>query len=148
MSDELYRKARNKSARGLEKFLGELELAVMDIIWKQDSATVAQVLEILNQADSRQLAYTTVMTIMSRLAEKGWLIAEKQGRAYIYQAVNTRSKAEAAAVSSVVRALLEDFGDVAITQFVKELDDIDPDQLARLATLADETEENDNHDNQ
>ena len=149
MTDRLYRKARNKTGRGLEKFLGELELAAMDIVWERESVTVADVLESLNQEDNRQLAYTTVMTIMSRLADKGWLTAEKRGRAYAYRATYTRSEAEVAAVSSGVRSLVEDFGEVAIAQFVKELDDVDPKQLTRLAALADDTEEKDeNHDSQ
>lgn len=80
---------------------------------------------------------------MNRLVEKGWLVAEKRGRAFSYRATHSRQEAEAAAVRSVVRALVEDFGDVAITQFVKELDNLDPNQLARLAKLADEPEEPD-----
>lgn len=143
MADDLYRKARNTNAKGLEKFLGELELAVMNVVWDRQPVTVSDVLVVLHQEEERQLAYTTVMTIMSRLAEKGWLVAEKQGRAFSYRAVYSHQEAEAAAVRSVVHALLEDFGDVAVTQFVKELDDIDPNQLARLAKLADEPEEAD-----
>lgn len=138
MAEDLYRKARNKNAKGLEKFLGELELTVMNVVWDRQPVTVSDVLVVLHQEEERQLAYTTVMTIMSRLAEKGWLVAEKQGRAFSYRAVHSHQEAEAAAVRSVVHALLEDFGDVAVTQFVKELDDIDPNQLARLAKLADE----------
>ena len=143
MSDDLYRRAKNTNVKGLEKFLGELELAVMNVVWSREPATVSDVLETLHQEKERQLAYTTVMTIMSRLTEKGWLEAEKQGRAFSYRAMHSRQEAEAAAVRSVVRALLEDFGDVAVTQFVKELDDIDPNQLVRLAKLADEPEEAD-----
>ncbi|MBZ0294895.1 MAG: BlaI/MecI/CopY family transcriptional regulator [Anaerolineae bacterium] len=146
MADDLYRKARNKNAKGLGKFLGELELAVMRVIWDREPATVSDVLETLHQEEGRRLAYTTVMTIMSRLTEKGWLVAEKQGRAFSYRAVHSRQEAEAAAVSSVMRALLEDFGDVVVTQFVKELDDLDPNQLARLAKLADEPEEADDRE--
>jgi predicted transcriptional regulator len=143
MTDGLYRKARSRKASGLEKFLGELELAVMEMVWNRQPATVADVLAALNQAGGRQLAYTTVMTIMSRLAEKGWLAAEKRGRAYWYQAVYSRQEAEAAAVGAVMRALLDDFGDVAVAQFIRELDNIDPGQFARLAKLAEETEDED-----
>lgn len=143
MTDELYRKAQNKNASGLEKFFGELELAVMNLVWDLGSATVSDVLERLNQEKDRHLAYTTVMTIMSRLVEKGWLISEKKGRAYVYQAVYSKQEAEAVAVGSVIRALLEDFGDVAVAQFVRELDEIDPGQLAQLAQLAEDSEDND-----
>jgi BlaI family transcriptional regulator, penicillinase repressor len=86
------------------------------------------------------LAYTTIMTIMSRLVEKGWLTAEKRGRAYLYRATHSRQEAEAEAAGKVIRALLEDFGDVAVAQFVRELDEIDPKQLTRLAELAQRAE--------
>lgn len=141
MPDEIYHKTTKSSGKGLEKFLGELQLAVMEIVWERQPVSVSDVLNILNQ--QRNLAYTTVMTIMSRLAEKGWLVSEKRGRAYFYQAARSRDEAEAEAVGEVVRGLLDDFGEVAIAQFVKELDEIDPNHLSRLAELAREVEQND-----
>ena len=54
-----------------EKFLGPLEAEVMDRLWKRRSATVRDIVEDL--ARSRELAYTTVMTIMVRLQVKGLL---------------------------------------------------------------------------
>lgn len=143
MPDKTYRRIKGSSGKGLEKFLGELQLAVMEIVWNHQSVNVSDVLNILNQQQQRNLAYTTVMTIMSRLAEKGWLIPEKRGRAYFYQAARSRDEAEAEAVGEVVRGLLEDFGELAIAQFVKELDEIDPNHLSRLAELAREVEQND-----
>ena len=141
MPQRLYRNVNKKPGKGLEKFLGELELAIMELVWERGPVTVSVILAALNE-QKRSLAYTSVMTVMSRLAEKGWLKAEKQGRAYVYRAVHSREEAEAAAVGQVVRALLQDFGDLAVVQFVKELDDLDPNQLARLAKLARGVEEN------
>lgn len=144
MPDETYRKAKHKG-KGLEKFLGELQLAVMEIVWERQPIRVADVLAFLNQAN-RNLAYTTVMTIMSRLAEKGWLLAEKRGRAYFYRAVRSREEAEAEAVGEVLRALIADFGEVAIAQLVKELDGVDPEQLSRLAELGHEVKQDGNEE--
>jgi len=142
MPDQTYRRIKGSSGKGLERFLGELQLAVMEVVWNHQPVSVSAVLNILN-AQQRNLAYTTVMTILSRLAEKGWLVSEKRGRAYFYQAVRSREEAEAEAVGEVVRGLLEDFGELAIAQFVKELDEIDPTQLAHLAELAREVKQND-----
>ena len=142
MSNKNYHRTKSNSSHGLEKFLGELQLAVMEIVWQRQPINVAGVLAELNQ-NNRHLAYTTVMTIMSRLAEKGWLVSETRGRTYFYRALQSRSEAEAAAVGEVVRALLQDFGDVAVAQFVKELEDADPNQLTRLAELARESEPKD-----
>ena len=141
MPNPKYTKAKNPG-KGLEKFLGILQLAVMEVVWERQPVSVSEVLNALNQ-QQRNLAYTTVMTIMSRLAEKGWLVSEKRGRAFFYRTVHSREEAEATAVGAVVRALLEDFGEVAIAQFVKELDEIDPTQLSHLAELAREVEQND-----
>ncbi len=133
------RRTRETRVR-LEKFLGELELAVMEIVWAHGPVTVRTVLDLLNQGE-RALAYTTVMTILSRLAEKGWVRTEKEGRAFLYQATRSPEEAEAAAVGEVVRALLHDFGEVAVAQFVKELDQVEASQLARLAELGREAEQ-------
>ncbi|MBI1281335.1 MAG: BlaI/MecI/CopY family transcriptional regulator [Anaerolineaceae bacterium] len=139
MPDNMYRKIKNKPGQGLQKFLGELELAVMEVIWEREPLNVADVLATLNK-QKHNLAYTSVMTVMSRLVEKGWLKAEKRGRAFFYRTVYSRQEAEAAAVGDVVRALLRDFGDVAVAEFIKELDGISPHTLNRLAELGREIE--------
>jgi predicted transcriptional regulator len=121
--------------KGAEKLLGRLELDVMRVVWTRDTVSVRDVLEILGQ--KRRLAYTTVMTVMSRLAEKGLLRVEKRGKTHIYQAALTREAFEAQAAGQIVQALISDFGDeLALSQFVKHLADNDPEQLARLAELA------------
>ncbi len=135
MPPNQYSRVKSETAQPLEKFLGELELSVMEIVWERAPVSVRDVLATLNETD-RDLAYTTVMTVMGRLTEKGWLAAHKQGRAYIYHPTRTRQEAEAEAVGSVMRSLLHDFGEVAVVQFMKELDEIDPSQLQRLAQLA------------
>jgi predicted transcriptional regulator len=146
MPDSLYRKIKNKPGKGLEKFLGELELAIMEVVWQREPISVSDVLATLNN-QKHTLAYTSVMTVMSRLVEKGWLKAEKRGRAFFYQAVHSRQEAEATAVSDVVKALLNDFGDLAVVEFIKELDEISPDALSRLAELSREIGEDNDEKN-
>ncbi len=66
--------------------MGELETAVMDVLWDRGGwLTPGEVHEVL--ASERPLAYTTVMTILVRLWQKGRLRRERDGRAYAYQAV-------------------------------------------------------------
>jgi predicted transcriptional regulator len=74
--------------------LGELERAVMDVLWARgtpadpgDGATVREVTEAL--AD-RDLAYTTVMTVLDRLAGKGMVVRQRDGRAWRYQSAAPR----------------------------------------------------------
>ena len=67
------------------RLLPELELEVMKVLWRREAATVADVQEELKPA--RPLAYTTVMTVLDRLARKGAADRDKQGRGYLYRPV-------------------------------------------------------------
>ncbi|MFD5328777.1 BlaI/MecI/CopY family transcriptional regulator [Streptomyces sp. NPDC127092] len=75
--------------------LGELEDAVMTRVWQWNRpVTVREVLEDLQQ--ERSIAYTTVMTVLDNLHQKGWVRREVEGRAYRYTAVSTRAAYSAA----------------------------------------------------
>lgn len=68
--------------------LGELERAVMDVLW--DRGTPASVREVAEALRARELAYTTVMTVLDRLAGKGMVDRERAGRAWSYRPAATR----------------------------------------------------------
>nr|WP_320782999.1 BlaI/MecI/CopY family transcriptional regulator [Streptomyces sp. CRN 30] len=75
--------------------MGELEDSVMTRVWKWNRpVTVREVLEDLRQ--ERSIAYTTVMTVLDNLHQKGWVRREAEGRAYRYEAVSTRAAYAAA----------------------------------------------------
>ncbi|MER6804416.1 BlaI/MecI/CopY family transcriptional regulator [Streptomyces sp. NPDC000678] len=75
--------------------MGELEDAVMTRVWKWNRpVTVREVLEDLQK--ERSIAYTTVMTVLDNLHQKGWVRREAEGRAYRYEAVSTRAAYAAA----------------------------------------------------
>ncbi|MFG3156902.1 BlaI/MecI/CopY family transcriptional regulator [Streptomyces sp. NPDC048219] len=75
--------------------LGELEDAVMTRVWKWNRpVTVREVLEDLQQ--ERPIAYTTVMTVLGNLHQKGLVRRQPEGRAYRYEAVSTRAAYAAA----------------------------------------------------
>ncbi len=120
------------SQRGLRKVLGGLEAEIMEQVWRSGSTTVRDVHRAIG--GRRDLAYTTVMTVVGRLAEKGLLRREgKDGAAWVY--VPTLSKAEftRAAATDVLRGLMRDFGTSTINQFVELVDsDEQIDELARL----------------
>lgn len=81
--------------RSVPRPLGELEDAVMTRVWKWNRpVTVREVLEDLQQ--ERSIAYTTVMTVLDNLHQKGWVRREAEGRAYRYEAVSTRAAYAAA----------------------------------------------------
>ena len=79
--------------------LGELENEVMTRLWQWNRlVTVREVLEDLQQ--QREIAYTTVMTVMDKLFKKGWLRREQEGRAYRYAPVSTREAYTAALMNN------------------------------------------------
>lgn len=82
---------------------GELESAIMDVVWASDRAyLVREVRERLSY--NRPLAYTTVMTVMNILYGKGVLCREKHGRAWRYWPAESREEHDARLMSEVLRS--------------------------------------------
>jgi len=102
--------------------LGPLEKNIMDIIWKKREASVNDVLKILRKG--REIAYTTVMTIMYRLVEKGLLKRTKDGKAYRYTPYYSRKQIVHNSVKSVISSLVNQFGREAVVAFTDELEKI------------------------
>lgn len=128
-------------AQGEHKYLGELQAQIMEIVWDSDLVTVREVVDAL--APRRDLAYTTVMTVMTRLWEQGTLVRERVGKTYAYRAAHTREGFRAAISGAVVRDLVADFGDVALAQFAQALEQADPTRLARLRAFLSQQEQKD-----
>lgn len=81
--------------------LGDLETAVMDVLWRAPNPrSVREVLTEINH--SRTLAYTTVMTVLDNLHRKGWVQRERSGRAYLYRPAQPREEAAARALREVL----------------------------------------------
>lgn len=106
------------------------ELDVMAVLWEKKSATVAEVQEEL--ADD--LAYTTVLTILRTLEEKGRVRHEEEGRAYRYYALVDREVAGASAVRRLVRKLFRGSPELLLTHLVSERE-LTPPQLERMRKL-------------
>ena len=70
--------------------LGHLQTAIMEAVWALGEATTRQVLERVSR--KKPLAYTSVLSIMQRLENLGWLKHRVEGRTYIYQATATRKE--------------------------------------------------------
>jgi len=83
----------------LKTVLTNQELAIMKIVWKRGSATVREVYEDL--LTRRKIAYTTVMTMMGTLEQKGRLRKSERGRAYVYVPVESETK--------VIGSMVQDF---------------------------------------
>jgi predicted transcriptional regulator len=104
----------------IEKYLGGLQAEIMELIWAKHPVTVRDVAEQLGK--TRSIAYTTVMTVMSRLAEKGLLRQQRDQKSYRYEPAMSRDEFLASVSRDIVRDLLRDFGQVVVSQFVSEVE--------------------------
>lgn len=115
--------------------LHELEALVMDEVWRRGQATVREVLTALNR-DTKERAYTTVMTIMSRLDGKGLMTRAREGKSDLYKPVMSREEYLNARAEAEVEALVDEFGDVALAHFAEQVEKLDRKQLRALRELA------------
>lgn len=107
---------KNKTNKLIES-LGELEAEIMEIVWELNEASVRQVLVKLRK--KRKIAYTTVMTVMTRLCDKEVLRRTLNDKgAYIYTPAETKGEFFATASKKAINRLINEFGEVAIAQFV------------------------------
>ncbi len=117
---------------GTGSTLGPLEAEVMAVLWRADAPLpVREVAARLNAGRDAALAYTTVMTVMTRLAGKGILARSRSGRRFVYTAV----AADTAEIA--VRGVLAEFGDAALARFVERAE-LDPQLRERLRRLREE----------
>lgn len=101
---------------------GSLEAEAMDFVWAQDQAvSVGAVRAGLNQGRAKVLAYTTVLTLLTRLHAKGRVTREPQGRAFLYRAAESRD----AYTARVMAETLSNSADrsAALLRFIEHLGD-------------------------
>lgn len=118
------------------KVLGPLEGRIMRAVW---SGTVRQPFTVRDvQKVTPELAYTTLMTTLSRMAEKGILAQDRvpHQRAFEYRAAGTPAEFLAAASREQANRMLEQFGDAALAAFAAQLDDVPRAQRERLRRAA------------
>lgn len=97
--------------------LGELERAIMEVLWDTDKPLTVR--EVSNGLVERNLAHTTVMTVLDRLAKKGFARRERDGRAWRYRPAATRESY----VAELMLTALEQTGDrdAALAMFAQSV---------------------------
>ena len=111
---------------------GDLEATLMNRLWDADGPRTVRDIH-TDLATERQLAYTTVMTVMDKLHRKGWLTREPAGRAYTYTAAVTREQYTADLMSEALAASTD-----RSATLVAFLDQLDPTEAAQLRDALDE----------
>lgn len=124
--------ARKKSPN-----LTDAELRLMDVLWEKGSATVSDVCDGLPK--DPPLAYSTVLTTMRILENKGYVRHHKDGRAFVYQPVVGREQARESAVKHLVRRFFENSPELLMLNLI-EGKKIDAAELKRLRKRIEEAE--------
>ena len=115
--------------------LGPLEDEIMRILWGRNQATVRDVQEELTRRGTN-LAYTTVMTVMARLATKRILSRKRAGRSFVYRARVSADEFRETSARTLAQRLVLGFESLGIASFVKEVAQVGPDHLRELQELA------------
>lgn len=121
-----------------EDVLGPLASAIVREVAARGEASVGDVVDGLRRAQGRELAYTTIMTVMGRLHEKGILVRERRGRQYIYRPAAAEAELIDQLSGQAVDRVVERYGSAALRHFAIHLSDLDAETRRRLEALADE----------
>lgn len=119
------------SKKSLDHF-GELQRAVIEVVWELGEASVRQVWKRLCR--QRELAYTTVLTAMQRLERAGWLKHRVEGRKHVYRPTRTRAQAGAGSVRKFVQRMFDGNALMLFRQLVEE-GEISDEELRELQQL-------------
>ena len=112
-------------------FFGRLEQAIMSTLWQDGPSTVRDVLS--RMRGRKAVAYTTIMTVMNRLVDQGLLTRRLSERgAFVYRPTHSQDVHSMAATKASIARLVEQYGDVALVQFMATLDRVPESKLHRL----------------
>ena len=109
--------------------LTDAELRLMEVVWKKGEATVADVVEAVT--GEPPLAYSTVLTMLRILENKGYLVHTKQGRAFAYKPAVDRHTARESAIGHLLRRFFDDSPELLLLNLVENRK-IGAKELARL----------------
>ncbi|MEF7440664.1 BlaI/MecI/CopY family transcriptional regulator [Paenibacillus lautus] len=124
----------NMDEEGLNRFFGSLEAKIMDIIWTKGRVTIKEVHRMID--DENPISVNAVMTVMTRLVEKEYLIREStgKGRSKVshFYAPQTKEQFITEQTRAVTDSLFADFGTFMVKNLIDNLDSVDPDLIKQL----------------
>jgi len=123
-------KRQRRSNDPVARYLGDLQATVMNIFWRRESATVREVVDELNK--KRSLAYTTVLTLVSRLWSRDLLTREPEGRGFRYRAAKSRDEFLAELSDELIDRLFTDFGTIGVARLGERLNELNAQGRQRL----------------
>ncbi len=125
----MVRKAR---AQPIEKPLTATELEMMNVIWRIGPCSVLQIVEQLRP--ERELAYTSVSTIVRILEQKGYVTSSKEGRGHLYAAVVSKEEYQRSTVQRMVTSVFDNAPALLVRRLL-DTEALSPDDLAEIRAL-------------
>jgi predicted transcriptional regulator len=119
--------------------LHELEEEVMEELWGSGESSVREVMRTLNEQADKPRAYTTYMTIMSRLDRKGLLARRREGKTHFYRPVYTRAGYADLRAGAEIDSIVDQFGEVALAHIARQMAQLDSKHRRALERLVRET---------
>jgi predicted transcriptional regulator len=114
--------------------LGPLESEILHIVWEFGEASVKDVHDRILSDPDRELAYTSVTTVLRRLTNKGWLSCYKQGRVFYWVPLVSREQAEALKSYEQLHRFLSISNPELVASFADSLDTASVEQLKAIAS--------------
>ncbi|MDX2228902.1 MAG: BlaI/MecI/CopY family transcriptional regulator [Leptolyngbyaceae cyanobacterium bins.349] len=113
--------------------LGPLEREILHIIWELEPVTVKDVHDRILADPDRELAYTSVTTVLNRLTNKGWLACDKQGRSFTWRTLVSQAQANALQSYEQLNQFLAVSNPDVVAAFADSLDQTSVEQLEAIA---------------
>jgi predicted transcriptional regulator len=121
--------------------LGSAELDVLKVLWDRGPRTVREVLDEMHDR-GRRVAYTTVLTLLTRLEQKGAVASDKSEQAYVYRPKLTRERVTATRLRTLVQQLYDGAATPLVLQLMQS-EKFSPEEIAQLQQLIDRLEPKD-----
>jgi len=118
--------------------LGETEMEVLHHVWNMGEATVKQVRKRI--LESREVAYTTIMTVMKNLAEKGYLKYRKDGVTYVYSPAQEPDSVRFNLVNDLIKKVFKG-SPSELVQTLVQGEDMDEKELSEIKKMIDQMED-------
>lgn len=115
---------------GLNRFFGPLEAKIMNILWNGREMSIKDVQQKLET--DKQINFNTVMTVMNRLVEKGFLQKRVDGRTSLFQPVQSKTDFLNDQSRELTHELMDEFGPMAVSHMLDMLEEADPELLEKL----------------
>lgn len=122
-------------ARRKSPTLTEVELELMDVLWDKGQATVLEIVEALPEA---RLAYSSVLTMMRILEQKGYVEHEKEGRAFIYKPLVDRQQAQKTVIGYLLKRFFNNSPELLVVNLLDH-EDVGPKEVKRLKKMIEDT---------